>query len=218
MNWCFRSSFRNNFRLECKHKVMGRDIPRTSRRISGRTSRPKNFHPITRSAGKYSFCLRGHPWPEGADVHDPRGSWKNFLQENFGLTFRFLKGARSQGLVLRWSKRGGSWVPFIRSQKGPTKPKNRTNSTNEFSEQFEGVTGHYPSKQGFWGKSHQKVHPNVRPNICHIVSLWCLFLSPINTQRPPECPTTFKLDPSASTLPRAHPLKRQNQKIVRHRF
>ena len=48
----------------------------------------------------------------------------------------------------------------IRSQKGPTKPKNRTNSTTEFSEQFEGVTGHYPVKQAFWGKSHQKVHPN----------------------------------------------------------
>ena len=38
---------------------------------------------------------------------------------------------------------------FIRSQKGPTKPKDRTNSTKEFSEQFEGVTGHYPVKQGF---------------------------------------------------------------------
>ena len=33
-----------------KHKVFGQDIPRTS--ISGRTSRPKNFHPIARSAGK----------------------------------------------------------------------------------------------------------------------------------------------------------------------
>ena len=30
-----------------------------------------------------------------------------------------------------------------------------------FSEQFEGVTGLYPVKQGFWSKSHQKVHPNV---------------------------------------------------------
>ena len=34
-------------------------------------------------------------------------------------------------------------------KKGPTKPKNRTNSTKEFSKQFEGVTGHYPVKQGF---------------------------------------------------------------------
>ena len=38
---------------------------------------------------------------------------------------------------------------IIGGQKGPTKPKNRTNSTKEFSEQFEEVTGHYPVKQGF---------------------------------------------------------------------
>ena len=44
-----------------KHSVFGQDIPRTSRRISGRTSRPKNFHPIARSAGKSSFFLRGRP-------------------------------------------------------------------------------------------------------------------------------------------------------------
>ena len=31
----------------------------------------------------------------------------------------------------------------IRSQKRSTKPKNRTNSTKEFSEQFEGVTGRF---------------------------------------------------------------------------
>ena len=37
----------------------------------------------------------------------------------------------------------------FRGQKGPTKPKIRVNSTKEFSEQFEGVTGHYPVKQGF---------------------------------------------------------------------
>ena len=30
-----------------KHKVLGQDIPRTSGRISGQTSRPKNFHPIS---------------------------------------------------------------------------------------------------------------------------------------------------------------------------
>ena len=34
------------------------------------------------------------------------------------------------------------------SQKGPTKPKNRTNSTKESSEQFEGATGSLPSKTG----------------------------------------------------------------------
>ena len=30
------------------------------------------------------------------------------------------------------------------------------------------------SKQGFWGKSHQKVRPNVGQNLCHMVSLWYL--------------------------------------------
>ena len=33
--------------------------------------------------------------------------------------------------------------------KGPTKPKNRTNSAKEFSEQFEGLTGHCPLNKGF---------------------------------------------------------------------
>ena len=42
------------------------------------------------------------------------------------------------------------------------KAKDHTNSTKEFSEQVEGVTDHYPVKQGFRGKSHQEVHPNVR--------------------------------------------------------
>ena len=36
----------------------------------------------------------------------------------------------------------------IKKKRTP-KPKNRTNSAKEFSEQFEGVTGHYPLKQGF---------------------------------------------------------------------
>ena len=76
-----------------------------------------------------------------------------------------------EGATFRWIL---IWEPNFRSPRGPTKPKNRTNSTKEFSEQFEGVTGHYPVKQGFWGKSDQKVHPNVRQNLCHAVSLWYL--------------------------------------------
>ena len=47
-------------------------------------------------------------------------------------------------------------IPFFRSQKGPTKPKNHTNSTKEFSEQFEGNTGHYPAKQGFRPESSRE--------------------------------------------------------------
>ena len=57
------------------------------------------------------------------------------------------------------------------SRKEPQSPKNRTNSAKEFSEQFEGLTGHDPLKQGFWGKSHQKVHPKVRRNHCRKSSL-----------------------------------------------
>ena len=49
-----------------------------------------------------------------------------------------------------------------------TAPKNVPNDPR-------GVPCHYPIKQGFWGKSHQKVHPNVRQNLCHTVSLWYLF-------------------------------------------
>ena len=40
-------------------------------------------------------------------------------------------------------------VPKVRSQKRTPKPKNRKNSTKDFSEQFEGITGHYPLKRGF---------------------------------------------------------------------
>ena len=63
---------------------------------------------------------------------------------------------------------------FLRRQKGLTKPKNRTNSTKEFSGQFKKVAGSIPSKTRAWSKSHQKVHPNVRQNLCHRVSLWHL--------------------------------------------
>ena len=34
--------------------------------------------------------LRGRPRPEGKDVNDPRGSLKDFVQENFGLISRSL--------------------------------------------------------------------------------------------------------------------------------
>ena len=38
-----------------------------------------------------------------------------------------------------------------------------------------GGYGSLPSKQGFRGKSQQKVHPNVRQNLCRTVSLWYPF-------------------------------------------
>ena len=80
--------------------------------------------------------------------------------------------------------------PFFRgSQKRLTMPKNHTNSTKEVSEQFEGVTGHYPVKQGFRGKSHQTIHPNVRLNLCHTVSL-CYLFCPQSFSTMAGCPKT----------------------------
>ena len=45
----------------------------------------------------------------------------------------------------------------------------------KFFKQFDGVTGQYPVKQGFWGESRQKVHPKVRQNLCRTSSLGYLF-------------------------------------------
>ena len=71
-------------------------------------------------------------------------------------------------------------ICLIRSQKGLTKHINHTNSTKEFSEQFEGTTGSLPSKtQGFWGTSHQKVPPNVRQKSLSHSQFVVPFLSPI---------------------------------------
>ena len=86
MIWSFFVCIRTE--KQPKHKVFGRDIPRTSGRISGRTSWPKSFHPVARSAGNSSFFARtsltrrrGRPRPEGAS--------EKFTQENFGLIFSF---------------------------------------------------------------------------------------------------------------------------------
>ena len=58
-----------------KPKVFGRVIPRTS----GRISRPEVL--------TQKLTTR----PEGADVHDPRGSQKNSMQGNFGMIFHSLR-------------------------------------------------------------------------------------------------------------------------------
>ena len=39
---------------------------------------------------------RGHPWPEGADVHDPKGLPTFRYQKNFGLNFHSLQQARTR--------------------------------------------------------------------------------------------------------------------------
>ena len=53
--------------------------------------------------------------------------------------------------------------------------KSQKTAPNNYLNTLRGLPGHYPVKQGFWGKSHQKVHPNVRQYLCHTVSLWYLF-------------------------------------------
>ena len=107
--------------------------------------------------------------------------WCQYIKIFWGINF----GANTCGTCIHTRANTGkySWriihvlvscQGVIRSQEGLTKPQNRTNNTNKFSEQFEGATGWLPSKtrvlrqiapdsspeQGFWGKSHQKVHPN----------------------------------------------------------
>ena len=67
-------------------------------------------------------------------------------------------------------------VPLVRSQKGLTKPKNRTNSTKELSEQFEGISGSLPSKT----RVLRQIAPGSSPerlakSLSHSFFLWCLF-------------------------------------------
>ena len=53
-----------------------------------RISRTKTSVRILETMGKQAFW-RGHPWPEGADVHDPKG-FQKFRSEKFRLNFRSL--------------------------------------------------------------------------------------------------------------------------------
>ena len=55
----------------------------------------------------------------------------------------------------------------IRGQKRRTKPKIRANSTKEFSEQFEGVVGHYPVKQGFEANRTRKFTQTFGKSLSH---------------------------------------------------
>ena len=73
----------------------------------GRISRgcPRGYpggHPGAKTSVKLKILekqafRRGRPWPEGADVHDPRGVQVNFGQKYFGLSFRSLKENRKNG-------------------------------------------------------------------------------------------------------------------------
>ena len=89
---CLRRDFSISGReKQSKHKAFGWDIPRTSGRISGWTSRQNNFHPIARSAGKYIFFAwtsltrrRGRPRPDSEEVSEKVYAGK--LRADFSLS------------------------------------------------------------------------------------------------------------------------------------
>ena len=56
----------------------------------------------------------------------------------------------------------------VENQKPVKNPKPKK-SREQYQRIFWTIRGHYPIKQGFWGKSHQKVHPKVRRNLCRKV-------------------------------------------------
>ena len=122
---------------------------------------------------KTNLCMiQENPYPPNLEGEDSPpnlgGGWifRNLLFSNvFGI-----RSLDSGGEIIT-PPNLGVWVfRFL------AKPKSRTKSTKEFSEKMEGVTGSFPpERQGLWGKSHQKAHPNVRQNLCHTVSLWYLF-------------------------------------------
>ena len=68
-----------------KSKFRGR-ISRASTQISRRTSGGKNFGQALEILEKQTFRC-GHPWPEGADVHDPRGFKKTSVRKTLGWIF-----------------------------------------------------------------------------------------------------------------------------------
>ena len=65
-----------------------------------------------------------------------------------------------------------------------TKPKNCTNSTKELSEQFGGGYRSLPIKTRALRQIAPEVHPNVRQNLCHTVSLWYLFCPQLGMRKP----------------------------------
>ena len=88
---------------------------------------------------------------------------------------------------------------FSGAEKETPKPKNRTNSAKEFSEQFEGVTGHYPLKQGFLRQIAPENSPESSAKSLLQSSLGYLFCPVIFWVSAPE-PQTSALSPLTSRL------------------
>ena len=68
-----------------KEEVFVADIPRTSGGHS-RIPRPKTSVRAVKILEKQPFS-RGYPWPEGADVHDPKGFSKTSVRKTLGWIF-----------------------------------------------------------------------------------------------------------------------------------
>ena len=82
-------SFFQERKISPKSKFWGRISCGRPRGYPGRRPGAKTSVKHSKSWKKQAFRC-GRPWPEGADVHDPRGVQKNFGQKNFGLNFRSL--------------------------------------------------------------------------------------------------------------------------------
>ena len=114
---------------------------------------------------------------------------KSHFLVTFSLLFRYFRVGPQGHLVVTFSLmcfRGfgpcGTFCPSqcwrhseIRSRKGLTMPKSRTNSTKECSEQFEGLPGHYPINKGFAANRIRKFTKRSAKSLSH--SLFCGALS-----------------------------------------
>ena len=78
---------------------------------SARISRPKTSVKAVKILEKQA-CRRGHPWPEGADVHDPEGFPKTSVRKTLGWIF-----VPYQGLPRKLPRN----VPRARPRKCPRK-------------------------------------------------------------------------------------------------
>ena len=63
-------------------------------------------------------------------------------------------------------------IDFTRARK---EPQSKQLTPEQQQRIFWTIRRHYPLKQALWGKSHQKVQPKVRQNLCHASSLGYLF-------------------------------------------
>ena len=72
-----------------KSKFWGRISRGRPRGYPGGRPGPKASVRPPEAPEKQAF-RRGHPWPERADIHDPRGVKEHFGEKNIGLNFRSL--------------------------------------------------------------------------------------------------------------------------------